>query len=608
MDCEHLQRLLEQIQSGAIQVHAVSTPEPSSLAQEVLAASPYAFLDDAPLQERRAQAVYHRRAFEPFQNTDIGFLDEGILQEVLEEAQPRVRSADELHDLLLTAGCLKARQDSPYTDWFEELVGDGRVALLRLAEGQEVWVPTERLYEASMLWEKAVVIPSVKALDTDADASEAVQNFVLGLMELHAPMTAEEVASHLYITLADAESALIALEGRGALLRGNFTQSTSGSKQWCHRGILAKVYRKTVSHLRAEISPVTQADYVRFLFAWQKAAPAYQVAGQDGLLAVLKQLSGFALQAAAWESDVLPVRVKDFSPTMLDLLCMTGQVQWFRAVGSKSAPIRSTAITLCVREHCDLFSNGGQQEGLSAVAEEVLDVLTTRGASFLHELENSCNLLPTQIESALQELVSLGIVTSDGFAGLRFLLTPVDKRRKRHSTQAHLNAIGRWSILARGQEHDDEANIRLAKLVLARYGVICRRVLAREPNLPPWRDLVRIFWDMELRGEVRGGRFIAGVPGEQFGLPEAVGLLRRIRRDKTLCAEPVGLSAADPLNLAGIVGPGARLPALASNRMVYQSGEVVAKLSGKDDKDESVAPELRKMLRTQRVYFRSQTQ
>jgi len=608
MDCNHLQELLEEIQSGTIQVHCVNTPEPSTLAQEVLAASPYAFLDDAPLQERRAQAVYHRRAFEPSQNTDIGYLDAGILEEVLEEVQPLVRGTDELHDLLLAAGCLKARQDSPYADWFEELAGDGRVVLLRLAEGQEVWVATERLAEALMLWEQAVVTPTVEALDTDADASNAVQDFVLGLMEVRAPMTAEEVAAHLYITLADAESALIALEGRGALLRGNFTRSTTGSKQWCHRGILAKVYRKTVNHLRAEISPVTQADYVRFLFAWQKAAPAYQVAGQDGLLAVLKQLSGFALQAAAWESDVLPVRVRDYSPAMLDLLCMTGQVQWFRAVGSRSAPMRSTSITLCVREDCDLFSSGDRQEGLSAVAEEIFDVLTTRGASFLHELENSCNLLPTQIESALQELVSFGIVTSDGFAGLRFLLTPVDKRRKRRGTEAHLNAIGRWSVLTRGQAHNDDAHIRLANLVLARYGVICRRVLAREPNLPPWRDLVRIFWDMELRGEVRGGRFIAGVPGEQFGLPEAVGLLRRIRRDKTLCAEPVGLSAADPLNLAGIVGPGARLPAFASNRMVYQSGEVVAKLSGKNDKDESVAPELRKMLHTQQVYFRSRPQ
>lgn len=606
MDCKHFQRLLEQIQSGAIQVHSVNTPEPSSLAQEVLAASPYAFLDDAPLQERRAQAVYRRRAFEPSQNTDIGYLDAGILEEVMEEAQPQVRSTDELHDLLLTAGCLNARQDSPYVHWFDELVRDGRAVHLRLAEEEEVWVATERLSEALMLWEQAAVTPSIEALDTDTDASEAVQNFVLGLMEVHAPMTAEEVATRLYIAPADAESALIALEGRGALLRGNFTQNTSGSKQWCHRGVLARVYRKTVNHLRAEISPVTQADYVRFLFAWQKAAPAYQVAGQDGLLAVLKQLSGFALQAAAWESDVLPVRVRDYSPAMLDLLCMTGQIQWFRAVGSKSAPIRSTSITLCVREDCDLFSSGDRQEGLSAVAEEVLEVLTTRGASFLHELENACNLLPTQIESALQELVSRGIVTSDGFAGLRFLLTPVDKRRRRRGAEAHLNAIGRWSILVRGQVHDNEVNIRLAKLILARYGVICRRVLLREPNLPPWRDLVRIFWDMELRGEVRGGRFIAGVPGEQFGLPEAVGLLRRIRRDKTLCAEPVGLSAADPLNLAGIVGPGDRLPALASNRMVYQSGEVVAKLSRKDNKDESVAPELRKMLRTQQAYFKSQ--
>lgn len=608
MDCKLLQRLLEQIQSEAIQVHAVSTPEPSSLAQEVLAASPYAFLDDAPLQERRAQAVYRRRAFEPSQNMDLGYLDAGILEEVLEEIQPRIRSTNELHDCLLTAGCLNARQDSPYTDWFDELVRDGRTALLRLAEGRELWVAAERLHEALMLWEQAVVTPSVKVLDNDVDTSEAVQDFVLGLMEVHAPMTAEEVATHLHITPADAESALVALEGRGALLRGNFTQNTSGSRQWCHRGILAKVYRRTVGHLRAEISPVTQADYVRFLFAWQKAAPAYQVAGQDGLLAVIKQLSGFALQAAAWESDVLPVRVRDYSPAMLDLLCMTGQVQWFRAVGSKSAPIRSTSITLCVREDCDLFSRTASQDELSTVAEEVLEVFTTRGASFLHELENACNLLPTQIESALQELVSRGIVTSDGFAGLRFLLTPVDKRRKRRRTEVHLNAIGRWSILARGQVQDDDANTRLAKLILARYGVICRRVLLREPNLPPWRDLVRIFWDMELRGEVRGGRFIAGIPGEQFGLPEAVGLLRRIRRDKTLCAEPVGLSAADPLNLAGIVGPGARLPALASNRMVYQSGEVVAKLSGKNDEDDSAAPELRKMLHTQQVYFRSRPQ
>ena len=377
-------------------------------------------------------------------------------------------------------------------------------------------------------------------------------------------------------------------------MRGAYTAGAGDAPQWCHRQILARVYRATIAQRRRAIRPVTQADYMRFLLAWQRVAPEFRGSGRASLQAVLSQLSGFPIQAAAWEADVLPARVEGYEPEWLDLLCMSAQVEWHRATPSNRGSIRSSNIVFVTPETASLFGAPALTDSISAPARKVLEVLDQRGASFLATLETESGLLPTQAEDALGELVSRGLVTSDGFGGMRFLLTPVDRRRGDVRTVA----VGRWSKVAGRVETSDESIERWGRLLLNRYGVVCRRVLKRENRAPPWRSLVRFYWTLEMRGEIQGGRFIDGVPGEHFALPEAVGLLRRVQSDESIAAGPVGLSAADPLNLSGIIGPGERIAAAASNRMVYLNGTVAASLIAGRVAGCTDGPDLRRTLLT----------
>ncbi len=604
MDCIQLEHILRDIRHGNIACHVRDTAEPSPLAHEVLTVGPYAFLDDAPLEERRAQAAYRRRAYEPSSAShDLGLLDTPSLEHTLAEVQPLLRDADELHDALLMVGWMPASVSPALVQYFKTLASDGRATCGTIEHaGACVWLPAERLHEAQALWRLTLDPPLVPLEEPCDDASEAAASFTQGFLETSPPVTAAELAGHLHITTSAAEAALLTLESRGVVLRGIFTAGASGERQWCHRRLLARVHRRTINRLRSEIAPVSQADYMRFLLAWQKVAPEYHVAGPEGLWSVIVQLSGFALQAAAWESEVLPARVEDYQSSMLDQLCMAGQVGWRRpavSVSNASGPVRTTPIGLFLREQASLFATSCIEEALSSAARRVLDVLRERGASFLHVLENESGLLPTQVEAALGELVTRGLITSDGFGGLRFLITPVDKRRRSKGRTPNLDALGRWSIVSCAPAAKNGSLEQMARVILRRYGIVCRRILTREQGFPPWRELVRTFWDMEMRGDVRGGRFIDGVPGEHFGLPEAVGLLRHVRRDKSIAASPVGLSAVDPLNLAGIVGPGARVSALASNRLVYENGEVVATLIGDHVNVGGLTPAIRKVLFTQ---------
>jgi ATP-dependent Lhr-like helicase len=615
MDLAGLTRILEKVRSGEIRCIARDLPEPSPIAAELLNARPYAFLDDAPLEERRTQAVYTRRAFEPTAANDLGALDPAAIERVRDEAWPDIRDADELHDALLTSGFLTGseiaagRDDTSWEPWRADLAGSGRARRMVQPTGVELVVAAERAAE-------------IEAVATGgAEREAAVRELLRGRLGIVGPTTVTALAESLGVGTPEAEQALAALEGEGVVLRGRFTpriHEGDAELEWCDRGLLARIHRYTLHRLRAEIEPVSAADFTRFLFAWQRVAPEHRAAGLEGLAAILGQLDGFEVPAGAWETEVLAARCEEYDPTLLDTLCSMGRVAWGRPAldgpangradehaGRRAAgPIRSTPIALFLREHRDLWLADGADGGdevLSAYGTRVLEVLHRRGASFFQELVSASGLLPTQVEQALAELAAAGLVSSDGFAGLRALITPSHKRKpltgapRRHRTVPFgIESGGRWALLKDGQTDGQSLTADggsrplgqpdrlpvLAWILLRRYGVVSRRVLTREANPPSWRDLLPVYRRLEARGEIRGGRFVAGMSGEQFALPEAVVQLRAIRRAERT-GELIGISAADPLNLTGILTPGERIPALAGNRILYKDGvPMLALVSG----------------------------
>jgi ATP-dependent Lhr-like helicase len=392
------------------------------------------------------------------------------------------------------------------------------------------------------------------------------------------------------------------------------------AEEWCERRLLARIHRYTVKRLRAEIQPIAASDYLRFLFEWQRVTPDGRMEGPDAVGAVLGQLEGFEAPASAWETEILPSRISEYEPAWLDEQCLAGRFVWTRLAhrtarkgdGERgAAPVRSTPISLLARRNLKVWSSlSGEPDtsGLSVRARVVADFIQEHGASFFDEIADAAGLLPSQAEEALAELVALGIVNSDSFGGLRALLVPSDRRRpsasgkrRRRAALFGMDTAGRWALIRRQSRQladvgageaaaraarlneriqDDETIEQVARTLLRRWGVVFWRLLAREADwLPPWRELLMCFRRLEARGEIRGGRFVAGFTGEQYAAPEAIGLLRDMRH-KPHSNSYVSLSGADPLNLVGIVTPGARLPALSSNRLLYRDGVPVALFAG----------------------------
>jgi ATP-dependent Lhr-like helicase len=392
-------------------------------------------------------------------------------------------------------------------------------------------------------------------------------------------------------------------------MRGRFTPGATG-EEWCERRVLARIHRYTVNRLRREIEPVELRDFMRFLFRWQRVAVDARVEGPDAVAGVISQLEGFEAPAAAWETEILPARVNEYDPAWLDELSLAGRVAWSRLVPAKAngdrtpSPVRTTPIVLMPRKNMGAWTSlsaGDAPAAASPRAQQVAQHLTEHGASFFEELVDGTRLLRVQVEEALGELVALGLVTADSFAGLRALLVPADRRR---TTYAHgrrrrgalfgLEDAGRWSLVRRRTDAVDDPNLveHAARALLRRYGVVFWRLTAREADwLPPWRDLLRCYRRLEARGEIRGGRFVAGVSGEQFAAPEAIGLLRDARRAERTGAL-LSVSGADPLNLLGILTPGTRLPALTGNRVLYRDGVPLAVHAGGEVRFlESIAPD-----------------
>ncbi len=607
MDIDGLRALLVGLETGTIKVVAKDLPAPSPLAAEILTARPYAYLDDAPLEERRTLAVTQRRWLDPETAADMGKLDPAAIATVREQAWPEVTNPDELHDAMHAMGVITDQEGTSagWTNHLHPLI-DARRAT-RLHTGQHVyWVCAECLPLIEAVYPGARLDPTVSAPPEKAEKvwqrEQAITDLMRGRLQSLGPVTARDLAQTLGLSASEVAVALVELESEGFVLRGRFTEEASASEavqlgdttlEWCERRLLARIHRYTIKSLRAEIEPVSGADFMRFLLDWQGVTRQPKPEGVESLAAVIAQLEGYEIPAAAWESDVLAARLNDYDPHWLDSLCLSGRALWARLTPAKSvgaAPVRTTPIALVTRKNWSLWhSLAAAPHGevqLSHGARALFDYLSAHGASFFDDLVGGTNLLRSQAETALGELVSAGLVNADSYSGLRALLIPSDKKRqlvarRRRVALFGLEDAGRWSLIRKGAAKTDaEAIEQVAEILLRRYGVVFRKVLAREADwLPPWHALLRVFRRLEAQGRIRGGRFVAGMSGEQYALPEAVSSMRAVRRLEAK-GDLVSLSAADPLNLTGIITPGARVPALTNNRVLYRDGVPVAMHAG----------------------------
>src|SRR5437870_2678137 len=622
MDIDGLEDVLRRIEHGQIRCIARDLPEPSPLASEILNARPYAFLDNAPLEERRTQAVYTRRASERNGSGGLGVLDAAAIDKVVKEARPEATNADELHDALMLLGVMTAEEMQRTSSgesaehFMSTLVAENRATRLILptqhSKHREVrgfWIAAERLPTIQAIYPNAVVKRNLTVPEAvrgkNWERADAIRELVRGRMEVCGPVTADELADILELSRSEIDAALLGLEAEGFILRGKFHPNGT-QQEWCDRRLLARIHRLTIDRLRAEIQPVSVQDFYRFLFVWQRVDVDHRVEGPDGLQSVLEQLDGCELPLAAWESAVLAARVADYDPEWLDRLCFSGRVGWGRLSAPQNptartiAPLRSSPIALYQRENLQdwlLLSRANSAMEFSVANQAVLDALQSGGALFFTELVRRSGLLPSQVEEALSQLAALGLVTSDSFDGLRALLVPSHKRptfgrnigkRRRKTNLASIEFAGRWSLLrmqiasqpsGNGAETSvrDTAAAKFARVLLRRYGVVFRRLLERESFPITWYELGRVYRRWEARGEIRGGYFVAGISGEQFALPEAIGLLRSIRKAPSN-GELITLSAADPLNLQGILTRGSRIAALTANRILFRDGFPIAAL------------------------------
>jgi len=639
MDTEGWLELLRGLESGCIEVVACDVTAPSPLAAEALNARPYAFLDDAPLEERRTQAVQTRRYADPQSAGDLGRLDAEAVEQVRAEAWPRARNADEMHEALTGLGVVTAAEAAREPAWeplLQKLLRDARATRVTAA-GRQWWVAAERLPQFLALHPSALQQPGIAVPAEFAAVPWSAEDAAVSLLRARltglGPTSAAALADGLALAPLDADMALLKLQSQGYAMQGRFTPG-AGADEWCERHLLARIHRYTLKHLRREIEPVAPRDFMRFLFDWQRVAKDAQVSGPEALAGVLAQLEGYEAPAAAWEGELLPARVRDYSIAWLDDLCTAGRTLWTRLRPSEAEPgaprgavsLRGTPVLLLPRRNAAHWtalarhsSSEAQDEdaALSSRAQKLADFLVAHGASFFDEMLAGTRLLQTELEDALAELVARGRAHCDSFAGLRALLVPASKRPtpghgRRRAALFGIEDAGRWALVRRaapgsdvvdaGQaadsiakgsaaggsaaaqrpshppKPDPEAVEHVARVLLRRYGVVCWRVLEREAGwLPPWRELLRVYHRLEARGEVRGGRFIAGLSGEQFALPEAIGLLRKARSkhdDGTL----VCVSALDPLNLSGTVVVGDKVPRIAGARLAFRDGMPVAAL------------------------------
>jgi ATP-dependent Lhr-like helicase len=606
MDIVALERILDDIGSGRIRCLAVDTPVPSAFSHEILNANPYAYLDDAPLEERRARAVEMRRVLPEAVLSEIGRLDPAAIEEVRADAWPDVRDADELHDALLTLVAVPVRADEnggalasrvggsvpAWREFYDSLAAQKRAGRAE-AGGAEYWVPSERAKLFAQIFPEARFEQELPEVGAAAGSREdAIFAMVTGWIAHSGPVSGNELASVLGLSPAEIQAALLRLEASGSTLRGKFTGAAEDT-EWCDRRLLARIHRLTVGSLRKQVEPVNPAQYMRWLLRWQHVAPGTQLLGERGTLEALQQMQGYEAPANAWERQILARRVADYDPKVLDQLSLTGAVGWGRLSPHRATlettggerrrviPTSVAPITFFVREDADWMiprrdAEAEDTRGLTPAAVAVLQFVRQRGASFFADIVRGTGKLKAEVETALWELVAAGLFTADGFDNLRALIDPRRRAGQGSGRSARpRHSAGRWSLLYPGEAVDRSRAIEsICWMLLRRYGVVFREVLTRETILPKWREVLIALRRLEDRGEIRGGRFVSGFIGEQFALPVAVESLRA-QRNAPATGEAVSVSAADPLNLVGIIVPGERVAANSGRVVAFRDGAAV---------------------------------
>ncbi len=491
MDLDGFLALLARVREGRIALHSHDGSAPSPFADAILHAMPYAFLDDAPLEERRTQAVAgaQRGARSRSSQENGSDLDADAVAIVREQCWPDPRSAEELHEALGWMGWLDdAEVPDAWREWLATLAADGRAQ----REGPR-WFAAEANREPLARWRARL---------------EAV-------FPVHVDSLGE-----------DDHATLRALEAEGVAMRGR----CQGREFFAHRRLLARARRAMLERLRTAVQPVSPAGFEAFLPGWQHVGDA-DAAGPRGLGTVLHQLASAAFPVSEWEGDVLPPRVQGFRREHLDQLTLSGEFVWLRLWGPWRGPLSRCPISIVpraeLRHWLELPQERGDGAELGGSARALHTILQQRGAVFPTDLEAESRLLPSQLEDGLSELVGRGLATCDSFAAMRQLAIAPSRRH------FPVFAVGRWSLVpsAAPDARAGEAAVELvAMAALRRFGVVSHTLLLAERFPVPWRLLLRALRGMELRGEARGGRFVSGWSGEQYALPAAVERLRAVRR------------------------------------------------------------------------------
>ncbi|MDA1163227.1 MAG: DEAD/DEAH box helicase [Planctomycetota bacterium] len=707
LDIDGLVDVLRQVEAGEIEFIARDTREPSPFSYELLNSNPYAFLDGGELPERRARAVSTRRSLTVESVSDLGRLDPLAIDQVTSEATPLVRNADELHDVLLTRIVVPDDEMEDWRGWLEELVLQRRATSTTATGGVTIWTAAERIPAVLAMFPESKLVPEIQAPDgvrlvwNDVDGRVATMR---GLLETSGPLTHEEAARRTGTKPNQACAALEALEGEGIVLRGRFratdqlagrvsnanyeqcdcvdnvgqcspngsadfsatvkTTNAEPSPEWCHRRLLSRIHRLTMQGLRQQIQPVSPEVFLQFLTNHHGLTSKSRRAGVNGLFEVISLLQGYDLAAVCWERDLLPARVEGYRPALLDELCLSGEVAWRRLFPpkrdseSRAGVTRVVPVSIFLRGDQDWLATASQPDEeppLTGSAQAAVELLDSSGAMFAADLQQQLGLAGGTFQDVLGELITVGLLTADGFGGLRSLLaergqaaSSISRRRGLARRRIASGSIGRWSLWRHRSSTDqmsdgggqepalptvalitaplthNEVVEQWAWQLLRRWGVVFRDLLEREAGTPRWWELLQVYRRLEARGEIRGGRFVAGVAGEQFALGDTVKKLRHLRdgtpdagnkaisrtagirtgflNSPDASAEPAAeaepefdldhsgatsispsdevviLSAADPLNLVGIITRHSRVPATAHNRIALLNGKPIAAL------------------------------
>lgn len=559
LDLEGLCSVLRKIQSKEIHCIAIDTPTPSVFAHEILNANPYAFLDDAPLEERRARAVQMRQLL-PEKLKELGKLDPEVIANVQEQNRPDLRSADELHDLLQTLIALPKTSD--WEHYLNELLLTGRAGVA-LCQNKEFWFAVEKSKTFVNLYPQAILQTKLSEIEQSPQSyEEGIVTLLRSWIYYLSPTTSKSLAEFLDLPLTDINQALLRLEASGLILRGNY--SPLNQEEWCERRILARIHRQTLEKLRNEIKPISCQQFVKWLLKWQHLAPGTQLSGEHGLLEIIKQLQGYEIPAKAWEPEIFAKRLKLYDPSFLDQLCLTGLIGWGRFSSLPKnenrrsvTPTSISPISFYLRENAEWLSEVSHKKlipDLGHVAQAIYDYLLQNGASFYTDIVAGVAYLKTEVALGLWELVAAGLTTADSFDNLRSLIDPHRRLRKKRyrSSRQHLPINGRWSLIKIIPSTQTEKNREaMCWILLQRYGVVFRELLAREKIILSWRELLPAFQRLEDRGEIRGGRFVNGFMGQQFALIEALSSLRATQFEVN--KESIAIAAIDPLNISGIL-------------------------------------------------------